>query len=48
MHIGIPELWTQVLDAWLWTLDSGRWTVNLDIQTGEGFWILKFFIDENF
>ena len=23
-HIGIPGLWTQELDAGLWTLDSGR------------------------
>ena len=34
-HTGIPGVWTQVLDAglWtlgsgLWTLDSGRWTLN--------------------
>ena len=33
---GIPELWTQVLDAGLWrldygswTLESGRWTVDV-------------------
>ena len=27
-HTGIPELWTQELDAGLWTLDSGRWTLD--------------------
>ena len=25
---GIPRLWTQELNAGLWTLDSGRWTLN--------------------
>ena len=25
---GIPGLWTQELDAGLWTLDSGRWTLD--------------------
>ena len=24
---GIPELWTQVLDAGLWRLDYGSWTL---------------------
>ena len=27
-HTGIPGLWTQELDAGLWTLDSGRWTLD--------------------
>ena len=31
-HTGIPRLWTQVLDARIWTLDSGRWA--LDADTG--------------
>ena len=38
LHIGIPGLWIQVFDAWLWTLEFGLWTVKLYIQTGEGFW----------
>ena len=25
-HTGIPGLWTQVLNAGLWTMDPGRWT----------------------
>ena len=33
-YTGIPELWTQELDAGLWTLDSGRWTL------GTGLWML--------
>ena len=33
-HTGIPWLWTQVLDAGLWTLDFGRWTLDA------GFWTL--------
>ena len=27
-HTGIPGLWTQELDAGLWTLDSGRWPLD--------------------
>ena len=27
-HTGIPGLWTQELDAGLWTLNSGFWTLN--------------------
>ena len=27
-HTGIPGLWTQELDAGLWTLDSGLWTLD--------------------
>ena len=27
-HAGIPELWTQELNAGLWTLDSGCWTLD--------------------
>ena len=27
-HTRIPGLWTQVLNAGLWTLDSGRWTLD--------------------
>ena len=32
-HTGIPELWTQVLDAGLWMLDSGRWTLGVGLWT---------------
>ena len=39
-HTGIPGLWTQELDAglWtlgsgLWTLDSGRWTLDTGLWT---------------
>ena len=28
-HTGIPGLWTQELDAGLWTLGSGRWMLHL-------------------
>ena len=42
-HTGIPGVWTQVLDAglWtlgsgLWTLDSGRWTLNAGPWTLDG------------
>ena len=37
-YSGIPRLWTQELDAGLWTLDSGlsRWTLDA------GRWILQF------
>ena len=30
-HTGIPGFWTQELDAELWTLDSGRWTLSLTV-----------------
>ena len=33
-HTGIPGLWTQELDAGLWTLDSGCWTLDA------GLWML--------
>ena len=32
-HTGIPGLWTQELDAGLWTLDSGRWTLEAGLWT---------------
>ena len=32
-HTGIPGLWTQELDAGLWTLDSGRWTLDAGLWT---------------
>ena len=40
-HIGTPGLWTQELDAGLWTLDSGRWTLDAGLWTlGSGRWTL--------
>ena len=30
---GIPGLWTQELDAELWTLDSRRWTLDTGLWT---------------
>ena len=33
LNFGIPGLWTQVLDAGLWMLDSGGWTLDA------GLWI---------
>ena len=33
-HTGIPGLWTQELDAGLWTLNAGLWTL------GSGRWTL--------
>ena len=40
-HTGIPGLWTQVLDAGLWTLDSGRWTLDAGPWTlDSGRWAL--------
>ena len=30
---GIPGLWTQELDAGLWTLDSGCWTLDAGLWT---------------
>ena len=32
-HTGIPGLWTQELDAGLWTLDSERWTLDSGLLT---------------
>ena len=32
-HTGIPGLWTQELDAGLWTLDSGCWTLDAGLWT---------------
>ena len=31
-HTGIPELWTQELDAGLWTLDAGLWTLDVTLR----------------
>ena len=40
-HTGIPGLWTQELDAGLWTLDSGRWTLDAGLWTlDSGRWTL--------
>ena len=40
-HTRIPGLWTQELDAGLWTLDSGRWTLDAGHWTlDSGIWIL--------
>ena len=40
-HTGIPGLWTQELDAGLWTLDSGRWTLDAGLWTLDaGLWTL--------
>ena len=40
-HTEIPGLWTQELDAGLWTLDSGRQTLDAGIWTLEsGRWTL--------
>ena len=40
-HTGIPGLWTQELDAGLWTLDLGRWTLYAGLCTLEpGRWTL--------
>ena len=32
-HTGILRLWTQELDAGLWTLDSGSWTLDAGLWT---------------
>ena len=41
-HTGIPGLWTQELDAGLWTLDAGRWTLDAGRWTLDaGFWTLN-------
>ena len=38
---GIPGLWTQELDAGLWTLDSGCWTLDAGLWTlDSGCWTL--------
>ena len=40
-HTGIPWLWTQELDAGLWMLDSGRWTLDAGIwMLDSGRWTL--------
>ena len=31
-HTGIPGLWTQELDAGLWTLVSRRWTLDAALR----------------
>ena len=41
-HNRIPGLWTQELDAGLWTLDSGRWTLDAGLWTlDSGRWTLN-------
>ena len=55
-HTGIPGVWTQVLDAglWtlgsgLWTLDSGRWTLDSGRYTLDaGLWTLDTFSENCF
>ena len=40
-HTGIPGIWTQVLDAGLWTLASRRWTLDAGRWTLDpGCWTL--------
>ena len=40
-HTGIHGLWTQELDAGLWTLDSGLWTLDAGLWTlDSGLWTL--------
>ena len=40
-HTGTPKLWTQALNAGLWTLDSGCWTRDTGLWTLEsGQWTL--------
>ena len=40
-HTGLPGLWTQVLDAGLWILNSGRWTLGAELWTlDSGRWTL--------
>ena len=40
-HTGIPGFWTQKLDAGLWTLDSGCWTLDVGLWTlDSGRWTL--------
>ena len=40
-HTGIHRLWTQELDAGLWTLDAGRWTLDSGRWTlDSGHWTL--------
>ena len=34
-QIGTPGLWTQELDAGLWTLGSGRWILDSGLSTLE-------------
>ena len=41
-HTGIPGLLTQVLDAELWKLDSGRWAPDAGLWTLDaGLWMLN-------
>ena len=40
-HTGIPGIWTQQLDAELWTLDSGRWILDAGLWAlDSGRWTL--------
>ena len=40
-HTGISGLWTQELDAGLWTLDTGLWTLDAGLWTlDSGHWTL--------
>ena len=40
-HTGISGLWTQELDAGLWTLDTGLWTLDAGLWTlDSGLWTL--------
>ena len=40
-HTRIPGLWTQVLDAGIWILNSGRWILDAEIFTigARGWWL---------
>ena len=41
-HTGIPGLWTQKLDAGLWTPDAELWTLDFGRWTLDaGFWTLN-------
>ena len=41
-HTRIPEPWTEVLHAGLWTLNAGPWTLNASLWTlGSGHWALS-------
>ena len=40
-HTRIPGLWTQELDAGLWTMDSGLWALDAELWTLDaGLWTL--------
>ena len=42
-HTGISGLWTQELDAGLWTLGSGRWTLDAGLwMLDSGCWTLDY------